>query len=99
MVTKPKVKTQATSLRSIRSLFMTVKSGGMSSGMNAMCTGTRFWLMIDIARIPPSIVYFMTVSTRSRDAFSAPIREMSASERSLGSPELATAIAKAPRRA
>lgn len=79
---------------------MMISSGGISSGMNAMCTGMRFWLMIDMARMPrssPAVVQRVTFCDAVRSsASSLPISQLASS---CGSPECATAIAKAPSRA
>ncbi len=96
MVTRPNVRTQATARRSSRRLFMTTSSGGMSSGIKAICTGMRFWLITAIAQIPASIA--QRVKVRLREPAPSELRRwpsiQSASKR--GSPEWATAIANAP---
>ena len=55
-VMRPNVSTQATARRSSLSFSNTGSSGGIRTGMNAMCIGIRFWDEIEISvRIPSSM--------------------------------------------
>ncbi len=97
VVTRPKVSTLATRRRSSCRRLKMASSGGMISGMNAMWTGMRFWLMIAIARMPATMPHFVmaTVVRRALSLVTSSL-PMSQFASSVGRPELATAMAKAP---
>ena len=76
---------------------MTMSSGGTTSGMKAMWTGMRFWLMIAMTVRPPSTsMVVMRMALREADSSSVSILAMSQFASSWGRPECATAMAKAP---
>jgi len=81
----------------MRSLFITLSKGGMISGMKAMCTGIRFWLITDMAKIPASISHLAPKAALA--LFSLPTAAVIFCANSSGSPLLATAMAKAPSKA
>ena len=67
------------------------------SGMKAMWTGIRFWLIIAIANTPATISHFVTrTARRFADSSVLPILDMIHLANSVGRPELATAMANAP---
>ena len=77
-----------------------MSSGGTTSGMKAMWTGMRFWLMIAMAVSPPStIMVVMRTARWEVEPSSVSILAISQFASSWGRPECATAMAKAPSRA
>ena len=93
----PKVIEVAMMRRSSLSSLRIPRIGGTISGMKAMWIGMRFWLITPIATTPPMIPHFVARRTCSPvDSSAFDIFEISQFARSWGSPEWATAIAKAP---
>ena len=79
------------------SLFMTTNSGGTTSGMNAMCTGMRFCDRTAIRVKPPSSDHFTTPTALAFASGSLRVTApMILVANNCGSPDSATAMAKAP---